>query len=147
MVRFSLRGISKGDQEKIMWNFQGPLFLALEFPRDLTQFCGISRVELCFVRNFKRSRQKKKNSRGFSKRHVINPPSLFGFFWNSPFLHCVWKEKSSQNILFCNTFIIWQLTIQSFAHYLICFDIRKVFCERKFGLSCSIEIYHFKELL
>ena len=106
MVRFSLHGISKGDQEKIMWNFQGPLFLALEFPRDLTQFCEISRVELCFVRNFKRSRQKKKNSRGFSKRHVINPPSLFGFFWNSPFLHCVWKEKSSQNILFCNTFIM-----------------------------------------
>ena len=30
----------KGDQEKIMWNFQGQgsLFLGLEFPRDLTQF-------------------------------------------------------------------------------------------------------------
>ena len=32
-----------------MWNFQGSLFLVLEFPRDLTQFClsfvlsGISR--------------------------------------------------------------------------------------------------------
>ena len=29
--------------QKKMWNFQGSLFLALEFPWDLTQFCGISR--------------------------------------------------------------------------------------------------------
>ena len=36
-------GISKHKQEKIMWNFQESLFLAFEFPRDLTQFCGISR--------------------------------------------------------------------------------------------------------
>ena len=27
-------GISNGDQEEIMWNFQGSLFLVLEFPRD-----------------------------------------------------------------------------------------------------------------
>ena len=42
-VNWKQSAISKGDQEKIMWNFQGSLFLALEFPRDLTQFCGISR--------------------------------------------------------------------------------------------------------
>ena len=36
-------GISKGDQEKIIWNFQESLFLELEFIRVLTQFCGISR--------------------------------------------------------------------------------------------------------
>ena len=37
-------GISKGDQGKIMWNsHEESLYLALEFPRDLTQFCGISR--------------------------------------------------------------------------------------------------------
>ena len=36
--------ISTDDQEKIMWNFQGSCFLALKFPRDVTQFCGISRV-------------------------------------------------------------------------------------------------------
>ena len=35
-------GISKGVQEKIMKNFQWSWFLALEFPRDVTQFCGIS---------------------------------------------------------------------------------------------------------
>ena len=27
----------KDDQEKIMWNFQGSLFLTLEFPRDLKE--------------------------------------------------------------------------------------------------------------
>ena len=36
-------GISKGDQEIIIWNFQESLFLELEFIRVLTQFCGISR--------------------------------------------------------------------------------------------------------
>ena len=38
-----------GDQEKILWNFQGPLFLALEFPRDLTQFYEISRGGAFFL--------------------------------------------------------------------------------------------------
>ena len=32
-----------GDQEKIMWNIQGSQFLPLEFRRDLTKICGITR--------------------------------------------------------------------------------------------------------
>ena len=36
-------GSAKGDQEKTTWNFQRYLFKALEFPRDLTQFSGISK--------------------------------------------------------------------------------------------------------
>ena len=32
-----------GDQEKIMWNIQGSWFLPLEFRRDLTKICGITR--------------------------------------------------------------------------------------------------------
>ena len=44
-----LSGISKGDQEKTIQSFQGSLFLALEFPRDLTQFCGISLFCLKFT--------------------------------------------------------------------------------------------------
>ena len=36
-------GISRGDVEKIIWNFQGSWFLVLEFPRDVTQFFTISR--------------------------------------------------------------------------------------------------------
>ena len=42
-VNYKRSGISKDDQEKIMWNFQGSLFLALEFPKDLTQIRAISR--------------------------------------------------------------------------------------------------------
>ena len=44
--------ISKGDQEKIMWNFLWSLFLALEFPRDLTQLFGISRGLALFCLEF-----------------------------------------------------------------------------------------------
>ena len=36
-------GISRGDQEKNMRNFQRFWFLALEIPRDVIQFCVISR--------------------------------------------------------------------------------------------------------
>ena len=35
------RGLSCGDQEKIMCNFHGSWFLALEFPSGVTQFCGV----------------------------------------------------------------------------------------------------------
>ena len=49
-------GISNGDQEKIVWNFQGSWFLALEFPRDLTQFCGISRGGALFCLEFPRGK-------------------------------------------------------------------------------------------
>ena len=35
-----------------MWNCQGSLFLALEFPRDLTQFYGISRGWALFSLEF-----------------------------------------------------------------------------------------------
>ena len=36
-------GISKSDQKKVIRNFHGSLSLALEFPRNLRQFYGISR--------------------------------------------------------------------------------------------------------
>ena len=69
--------MSKGDQVKIMWNFQGSLFLALEFPRDLTQFCGISRGGAFFVWNSQRLIKKKKNSRGVFKKVCPQPLCLF----------------------------------------------------------------------
>ena len=49
-------GISNGDQEKIVWNFQGSWLLALEFPGDLTQFCGISRGGALFCIQFPRGK-------------------------------------------------------------------------------------------
>ena len=45
-------GISKSDQEKKMWNFQGFWIFPLEFPRDLAQFCGISRSGALFCLEF-----------------------------------------------------------------------------------------------
>ena len=39
-------------KEKIMWNFQGFWFWTLEFPKDLTQFCGISRCGALFCLEF-----------------------------------------------------------------------------------------------
>ena len=45
-------GISKGDPEKRLCNFQGPWFLVLEIPRDLIQFCGISRAGVLFCLEF-----------------------------------------------------------------------------------------------
>ena len=40
--------ISRGASDKIMRNFHGFWFLALEFPRDVTQFCEFSRDEALF---------------------------------------------------------------------------------------------------
>ena len=51
------------------------------------------------------------------------------------------------NNLKYHPFLDRQLTIQTFAYYLIYPGTRKVFCEWKFDLSCSIEIYHFDGLL
>ena len=46
--------ISRAGQEKITWSFPGSWFLVLEFPRDVTQFCGISRGEALFSLEFRR---------------------------------------------------------------------------------------------
>ena len=47
-------GISRDDQEKTMRNFQVSWFLILEFPRSVTQFCGIPRGEATFCPEFPR---------------------------------------------------------------------------------------------
>ena len=65
-------GISRGDQEKIMWNFQGSWFLVLEFPRDGMHFFTISRGKL----------NKRKILGGLSNQYVAKFPVCF-FFWNS----------------------------------------------------------------
>ena len=89
---WNFQGLTKNELEfprvtkKIMWNFQGSLFLALEFPRDLTQFCGLSRVELCFAQNFRGYSKKMKNSKGVFKKIFPQPP-LFGFFLEQPIMN------------------------------------------------------------
>ena len=84
-----------GDQEKIMWNFQGSLFLALEFPRNLTQFCGICIAWLSFfcLEFLGGVKQKIKIQGGIQKPISSNPhtpppplPPRLDFFWNSSIL-------------------------------------------------------------
>ena len=47
-------GISRDVAEKFMWNFHGYWFLNLEFWKDVTQFCRISRGESLFSLKFPR---------------------------------------------------------------------------------------------
>ena len=77
-------GISRGDQEKIMWNFQGSWFLVLEFPRDGMHFFTISRGKL----------NKRKILGGLSNQYVVKFPVCFF----SGIAHCIWS--------FIGTFII-----------------------------------------
>ena len=47
------RGISRGNQEKTMWNLKGFwLFQALKSVRNVTQFFGVSRDEALFYLEF-----------------------------------------------------------------------------------------------
>ena len=76
-----LTGVSKGDKEKIVWKFQGTWFLTLEFSRDLTQLCKISRSGALFYLEF--PGVKKWNIPQGIFQKVCPQPPLF-FFWNSP---------------------------------------------------------------
>ena len=60
--------------------FPGSLFLALEFPRDQTQFCGISRGWMSFVLSGISSK-KMKNSRRFFKKLYPQPPPPSSPVW------------------------------------------------------------------
>ena len=82
-----------------MWNFQGSFFLALEFPRDLTQFCGISR-DWTFCLEFLGIKKTHEKFLGDIQKVYPQPP-LFGFFWNSPFQSCVATAFIRMNILIC----------------------------------------------
>ena len=75
--------ISRSDQEKLLW--KKILVLRLKIFVGVTQFCGISTGEALFCLESPAVKEKPKNSRGFSKTFVLNPPSpLFVFFCNSP---------------------------------------------------------------
>ena len=50
--QFKEKRISRGDQEKIMWNLHGSWFLNLEFPSEHN--CCISRCEALFCSEFLR---------------------------------------------------------------------------------------------
>ena len=78
-IREIAKEISKGNQEKIMWNFKELWWLGLAIPKEsnaiLWDFQGWSFV----LSGISRGKVKKlKNSRGFSKKYVLNP-LLFSF--------------------------------------------------------------------
>ena len=64
---------------------RGSWFLALEFQRDITQFCGISSGDGdLVVSGISRGNEKNNpGGGGASKKYVLNLPCLI-FFWNSP---------------------------------------------------------------
>ena len=75
-------GNSGGDQEKIMWNFHGSWFLALEFPSGVSKSCEISRFEALFCPEFPRIKLQTKNFHRFLQKVCPQPLSLC--FWNDP---------------------------------------------------------------
>ena len=63
-------GISKGwPRKNHMRKFQGSWFLALEFPRDVTMFCGISKGGVLFCLEFHEKFQ------GVFQKSLSPPPS------------------------------------------------------------------------
>ena len=69
-----------------MWNFLVSLVLTLEFPRDLTQFCGISKGLSFVLSGISRGNVKKEKFQGGGVKKVYpNPPHpQFGFFLEQP---------------------------------------------------------------
>ena len=74
-----------GEQEKIMWNFQWSWFLALEFSRDLLQFCRISRGGALLYLGFPWVKNK------ISQWYVLNAPVCF-FSGIAQLIQCLTQE-------------------------------------------------------
>ena len=70
-IKEIVRGISRGDQEKIIWNFHGSFFLALEFLRDLGNRIVWNIQALSFVLS------------GISRDHVKEYEKFCGSFHKS----------------------------------------------------------------
>ena len=97
----------------MLWNFQGSFFLALEFPRDPTQFCGISRGWELFCLEFPihqpiSTRENGEHPGNFQNKSVISAlnwvPPFYFLKWNPYFSACKRKflESTSQfSFKFC----------------------------------------------
>ena len=82
-VNQKLCRICRGNQEKIMRNFQRSWFLTLKFASDKYNFVEFLGLKLCFVWNFQGYSKKSKNSRFFFQKIVFLIP-LFGFSLQQP---------------------------------------------------------------
>ena len=72
------------------------------FCGGLKEFCGVSKCEALFCLEFSGVKQKPKNSRGFSKKYVLNHlrPSFLFFFWNSPLRY--WLNRGVHPCMGCS---------------------------------------------
>ena len=103
----------QGYRRNSMWNFRGSFFLALEFPRDPTQFCGISRGWELFCLEFPihqpiSTRENGEHPGNFQNKSVISAlnwvPPFYFLKWNPYFSACKRKflESTSQfSFKFC----------------------------------------------
>ena len=66
-----------------MLNFHGSWFLALGFPRDLTQFCGISWGAALLCLQFPEVKLKKEKFQGGFKKIMSSTPPVW-FFLEKP---------------------------------------------------------------
>ena len=73
---WKLQGSIRGVQEKLMWNFHRSWLLTFEFPRDVTQFCRISRRGSL---KYLGQSDKFKNSRGVFPKSIssTSPVGIF----------------------------------------------------------------------
>ena len=81
-------------KKKIVWNFHGSWFLALDIPMAVTQFGGISRGEASFCLEFSRFKWHIYTfQESFSKEYVLNTPCLC-LLRNSPIQEYMQGTKS-----------------------------------------------------
>ena len=99
-------GISRSDQEKIIWNFHGSWFLTLEFPRCVAPLSGISRGEALFSPEFPEVKMANLKILGFFKKNLpsTSPHLLFGYhdkkfpkLWKTMKCSYIWIPQ--QNLL------------------------------------------------
>ena len=83
--------------------FSGVFVFGLEISkaRDLTQFCGISRVRVLFSLKFpgvKYKNEKLYYREVFKKVYPQHPPLCLHFFWNSPMQNRLFQKKSKRGL-------------------------------------------------
>ena len=129
-------GISRCDQEKILFNFHKPSFLALELSRGVTQFYGIFKGKALFYLDFL----------GVKCQvffYVLKTPCL-DLLWNSPvIISCVtvivqvltnkWKSKFKTKIQ--QVYMIWPILRSIRDHF-----FKKGFRKLDFSKIVSIKI-------
>ena len=99
-----------------MWNCRSLLFLGLEFPKDLTQFCGISSDWALFYLKFPKVKKMKKSRDVFTKVAIILNSPCLDF---SVIAHC--QLNTWWYFKFCKFYISYNFLCQLLSFYNIHF--------------------------